>query len=76
MYCKLCKNEANIGSAKFRAFASLSCKWAKSCTFRVSIVSRPAGSRSAGFTCSYLCLPISLIGLVNASLQKPPVLLG
>ncbi len=37
---------------------------------------RPAGSRSAGFTCSYLCLPLSLIGLVNACLRKPPALLG
>jgi hypothetical protein len=37
---------------------------------------RPAGSRSAGFTCSYLCLPLSLIGLVNATIRKPPALLG
>ena len=38
------------------------------------ITQRPADSRSAGFTCSYLCLPLSLIGLVNAYLRKPPAL--
>jgi len=31
---------------------------------------RPAGSRSAGFTCSYLYLPLSFAGLVNANLRK------
>ncbi|MCK9423462.1 MAG: hypothetical protein M0Q38_12780 [Bacteroidales bacterium] len=35
----------------------------------------PAG-RSAGFTCSFLCLRLSFAGSVNASLRKHPVLLG
>ena len=33
-----------------------------------------AGSRSMGFTCFMFALPLSLAGLVNASLRKPPAL--
>jgi len=36
----------------------------------------PADTYSAGLTCSYFYLPISFAGSVNASLQKPPALLG
>jgi len=35
-----------------------------------------AGSRSAGFTCLIFSFPLSFAGSVNASLRKPPALLG
>ena len=48
----------------------------KKTTAAGGLVQRSAGSRSAGFTCCFFCIPSLLAGLVNASFRKTPALLG